>query len=325
MSTENPRYSPPPLEFVNPNGDLILLSSDDFKFKVYKAMLSTASPVFEDMLQNPTPKAMEDNEVEEGVQVVALEERKHVITTLLQLSYPGEGPVIKSLEELQHVLAALAKYQMDRLRGPWIHKTLVSFVEIDPLAVYAIALSFGRVSCYYKPEGELKLAAKLLLRRPIGGPMPQALDLITAPDYHRAMQYVQNCREILADKSTVFDALRDNSGSLRGWAWIQPCGADRCRRNGYTGEGYACSWWKIYMQKVMEALDRRPWGGAVPGAEVWAVLMKDWMTECSACASAAVPQMITYTQKLSNVIEDRISKVIFLYRLKFRTDTVCKG
>jgi len=234
--SEAPQYDIP-AKFRNPKGDVILRSSEGLDFRVHRIILSEASTVFEDMFHNPPPVMMGNEEAKDGAQIVIMEESAFVIGTLLQLSYPVEDPVIQQLDQLRPVLSALIKYQMDGIRSGWIKKMLSSVAESEPWGVYATALSMGRVSCHYKMVDEVRLAARITLRHPIGGPMVDELSLITGPDYHRLMQYHHDCKTRLADVA-VMNKIIHSGGNH--WVWNKPCRRQDDGRDRKAALGTTC-------------------------------------------------------------------------------------
>lgn len=125
--------------FNSPTADLVLSSSDSCHFRVHRAILSEASPIFYAALSTlsvhkPTdPPPVQD-----------LTEDGETILILLQYVYPIPNPQVSSLTSLRLALIAAQRYEItSAIEG--LRAGLVSpkFLETDPLGVYAIACELG--------------------------------------------------------------------------------------------------------------------------------------------------------------------------------------
>ncbi|KAK4699553.1 hypothetical protein P7C70_g6707, partial [Phenoliferia sp. Uapishka_3] len=110
-STFSPKYD------QQNGGDIVLVSSDGYRFSVHKTNLSTASHAFKDMLElgSGTPVKTTDE--------VVLEETRAVLEVILPYIYPD--PVVKyelKFPETFSVLKAMDKYD---LAWPRRHTTLI--------------------------------------------------------------------------------------------------------------------------------------------------------------------------------------------------------
>ena len=123
--------------------DFNLRSVDGHDFYVSRSILSIASPSF----TNSDPGNAAD------ATIIALAEPACIIDVLLTLIYPVEAPTWTSLDGFSAVLDAALKYDMrgavETLRRSLVcprrveERILPSFVEIDPLRVFAIARMAG--------------------------------------------------------------------------------------------------------------------------------------------------------------------------------------
>lgn len=148
--------SPVSLLFAKPSGqdDIIVRSSDMFDFHVNKSILHLSSPNLASLQPNS-----------EGVLVIS--EQGYILDILLTMLYPVEPRTWTSLDGFSPVLDLALKYNVvcvvETLRRALISprrigdKILPSFVELDPLRVFAIARSSGL-------EPEAQLAARETLR-----------------------------------------------------------------------------------------------------------------------------------------------------------------
>ncbi|RDX54032.1 hypothetical protein OH76DRAFT_1398315 [Lentinus brumalis] len=171
------RQAPSP--FDRSDADLILHTKDDVNFSVHRLVLSLASPIFETMFFLPQPPGTEPRPS------VDVSEDSQTIETFLRIVYPVADPEIKSLQHLREVLAAGTKYDAPAViaasRKALVQKT---FIEADPLRVFAIACIFGM-------EAEAQAAAEVAVmkNRVTAGAEPCAdIAEITAGAYFRLLQ-----------------------------------------------------------------------------------------------------------------------------------------
>ena len=137
--------------------DFNLRSGDGHDFYVSRAILSIASPSF----TNTDPGTSAD------ATIIALSEPACILDVLLMLIYPVEAPTWTSLDGFSAVMDAALKYDMrgavETLRRSLIcprregDKVLPSFIELDPLRVFAIARMAGL-------DAEADLAAQATIK-----------------------------------------------------------------------------------------------------------------------------------------------------------------
>lgn len=303
-----------PLKFKGSEGDVILRSSDDLEFRVYQIVLSQGSPVFDDMFQSPKPVATDESTAQDSLQTVHMQETADVIGSLIELCYPMQDPVIQCLRRLRPVLAAMVKYQMDATRSDWMKKMLRLAAETEPLGTYAVALSLGRISCHYRMENEVRLAARNIIRERVGGTWVEEMDLVSSSDYHRLLEYRRECSERLGSILVVPRIFR-NAGD--DWVWMKPCAHDNCLQNMVPmfadARYYKVSiWWITYRSRVVAALQRQPWGKTLEDRSLWTDLVKQLVTDCPSCAKSALEQVPLCTERLVKAVEDEISHVCMI-------------
>ncbi|KAI0789316.1 hypothetical protein C8Q75DRAFT_807410 [Abortiporus biennis] len=117
------------------DADIILRTSDNVYFHVYKVILSVASPYFKTMFSLPQggSRAQQDQPV------IDVEEDSRTIDDLLRLCYPVDDPVnlTDDFARVAKVVAAAVKY--DLKEATTLMKTALSnFIPSVPLRVYAI-------------------------------------------------------------------------------------------------------------------------------------------------------------------------------------------
>lgn len=105
----------------DPGADVILLSSDGFEFRARMAILSFASPVFDDMFSLPQPgpdKQKQYPNHKPPLPLIQLSETKTVIDILLRYCYPV--PLARGMNDFDVAIAARSaaeKYDMDYIKG----------------------------------------------------------------------------------------------------------------------------------------------------------------------------------------------------------------
>ena len=125
--------------FDDARADLILRSSDGVHFRVFKIILSLASPIFADMFSIPPPASKQSDD---EIQVVDLSEHSKVLDVALRHLYPIRSPDMITLRDTSILAEFARKYQVDALEK-FITRYLAENVEQDPVGVYAIAATYG--------------------------------------------------------------------------------------------------------------------------------------------------------------------------------------
>ena len=170
--------------FDDPQADLILQSSDKVHFRVFKPILSLASPVFKDMFSKSSTPSQERHD---GVRVVYLTEHSTSLDVVLRHIYPMRLPEGDKLFYASHLAYFAWEYQVESL-GESITAYLTDSVKHDPVGVYAIAVTYG-----YNDVGTS--AARSCLRLPFSGLRSSYLRCATAEHISDLMRYHAACGE----------------------------------------------------------------------------------------------------------------------------------
>jgi hypothetical protein len=125
--------------FDNARADLILQSSDEIHFRVYKNILSLASPVFADAFIPPSSSSQNPHD---EVQMITLSENSAVLDVALRHIHPVRTPKGDALYYASILAEFARKYQVEAL-NEFITGYLTHSVERDPVGVYAIAITYG--------------------------------------------------------------------------------------------------------------------------------------------------------------------------------------
>ncbi|KAJ7502629.1 hypothetical protein B0H11DRAFT_1989394 [Mycena galericulata] len=156
IAPPRPEISQPQPPFDNEDADVILRSSDEVDFRVFKLILSLSSSFFKDTFSLPQAPDLSKGA---DIQVVEILEDSHVLDKLLRFCYPCEDPVVKTLDEIHAVIEAMMKYDMLEVVKR-AKQVLRSFAKSHPVAVFAI-------SCRYEWEDLARTAARAALAVPL--------------------------------------------------------------------------------------------------------------------------------------------------------------
>lgn len=276
-----------PEPFDDPAADFVLRSSDGVSFRVYRAILSAASPVFRGMFSIPQPSSPPTASAEE-VPTVDLPEDSTALDTLLRYIYPITKPRITSLEDATAILRVGAKYDVISVHA--VRDSLHRFTERDPLGTYAVASSFGFGE-------EARAAARATLRLTLDElPDSASLALISGRTYHRLVTYHRRCGAAAAELSS--------SDSIPDWLPMQYLS------NGGSMSAYVqCNFHVEYRERVANVLRGRPWGRAVLAQSVlWPCVQKAFMYDTKGTGAQALQ---AYSELLSEQVDKVTAQVSF--------------
>jgi len=293
--------------FDHPNADVILRSADKdpVDFRVYKLLLSLASPFFSGIFSLPQPSTLSVYSDEcrdpHGLPIIQMTEDRETLRLLLSLCFPvsvSEIPHFSSLQELQKVIEATFKFEMEGLQKH-LRAELIAlrFIEAQPLRVFAIAYRYGW-------DREARKAARYTLRHHVNLTFVSELGYISGATYFRLQEYHRVCGEVASSRVTLQPVLAEHDDS---WTWVT------CKR--CPGTLASCrdfpevrSWWAGWIHKVAEEVRARPWGDAV---KKWDIL-RDALHQaevCPNCAKRAREDLEAFSLMLGVEIERDISLV----------------
>lgn len=146
--------------------DVVLLSSDGFEFRARMAILSFASPVFNDMFSLPQPGSDKEKQYphhKPPLPLIQLSETKVVIDILLRYCYPV--PLARGMEDYDVAVAARSaaeKYDMDYIKGE-IDNYIEEHFGGDP----RYRLLLYREACERREDAQARFQALYCLRFPL--------------------------------------------------------------------------------------------------------------------------------------------------------------
>ncbi|KAI0786788.1 hypothetical protein C8Q75DRAFT_771318 [Abortiporus biennis] len=227
--------------FTDLDADIILRSRDGEDFRIYKVILSNASPVFQDMFTIPQPAEprrppgpQSSTSTKSDPPTVHLPERSEVLEWILRACYPMNIPKVQDLNQVYELL------------------------ESEPLRVFAIAHR-------YSMQDLAKLSAYKCLNKSvteiINTDIPE-FKFTSAKMLQTLLRYHETCRSDIA-KLTV--DLRWIKGSH--WIWFKciacPGGNAVFIKEAST---WCRQWWLDLMKQAAVSLSEKPVASQIVGS-----------------------------------------------------------
>jgi len=246
--------------FDNPHADLILRSADGVNYRVMKAIMAEASPVFRDMLSLPQPGVTSEDHriatVIDGTPVVQLTEKADTLDAVLRGCYPTSSPEMKDLTLIDNFLGAVIKYDMaflirDARKALWTPEIQR---RGEAMKVYVIA-------CRYQLEEEARNAAKDTLRSPYLLPYVPELENTTVLAYYRLLDYHRRATAAILSLFTKssFDVIPSSLYPLI-------CHLPICTMSGRSpaieeiggAHSFVAAWWTHFRERAQERVREVP-------------------------------------------------------------------
>ena len=178
--TKPPTPALPSTVFCADDADVVLRAAGSHEFRVHKPVLSFVSPVFKDMFTLPQPI-----DTPGTLPHVDVEESAETWENILQTIYPLPSPIIDNPHDLERLLLAAKKYEIQFVIDFHI-KIFESrgLILQDPLHLYAIACA-----CGFDDQAKYvaKRAERLVVTRRTN---PANLKGLTVESYHQLVSFL---------------------------------------------------------------------------------------------------------------------------------------
>ncbi|KAI6149634.1 hypothetical protein BKA82DRAFT_920659 [Pisolithus tinctorius] len=311
-STE-PSCTLPPFDHVK--ADVILRSSDDVDFRVFKLFLSLASPFFETLFDFPQPSEEMSTDVEfkDGLPIVPVSEDSKTLDPLLRFCYPctlSEDPVLEDFRDVVNVLEAAKKYSLNGIERT-VCKSLFNpkILEVNSLRCFAIA-------CRARMQNECILAAKHALREPSVPMWFEEIELITASELLSLLTYHKKCGDIIQTLKGNYSWI---TAEYRQWntaPWMcgfnstgNCCGCTRSTSGRFMLNGHATvQWWETFMDSTFVDLRDNPCADTIR-KNVEKAIQTARQRNCGYCSLAVSGGMQEFGTLFINKVEELISQV----------------
>ncbi|KAI5995571.1 hypothetical protein EDD15DRAFT_607101 [Pisolithus albus] len=282
--------------FDRVDADVILLSSDNVEFWVFKSILLLVSPVFESMFGANGSRTSRSDTFAPTFQV---SESSTTLDTLLRLIYPTTTPTSQSYDDAKAFLEAIAKYEVtDLILKRAKHMVSAKYMEKHFMSLYALS---GR----FRWKDLALAAARESLRLDIlhdTVPYVQEMEEITAASYHRLLLYHRAC-------GTAAHEADSNQDWFPSWykkSWSIIC--DECKaENGRAGIDK-------YLTICKATLLRRPCPSTILDARIPDKVVETWFDTRGIKVCKHRPQ---YFQDFRAAYAAEVERVISKVELEF--------
>ncbi|KAG2075604.1 hypothetical protein BDR04DRAFT_1091112 [Suillus decipiens] len=290
--------------FNNTKADIILHSSDDVYFRVFRCILALTSPFFDAMFDLPQPRRDHSNdEMFDGLDVIQVSENSRTLDILLRFCYPVavKDPALEDINDVEDVLEAAMKYGMEDVEER-VRKAMVapSLLESNPVHILAIA-------CRFRLEPEARTAARYSLHHT--APTQDTLAASHLPNnvIQGLAAYRLKCSQAARTLCDNLDWLKESqTHSFYEW-WTNCCPCSSKADVRYLTHGtYPREWWADYMDKTSVALEESPCGAALTKNLEEAV---ERANSCPSCRRRAQKQMVQFTGTFAGELDRVISEI----------------
>ena len=316
--SEPSTYAVAPFDHVK--ADIILRSSDNIDFRIFRLFLSLASPFFETLFDIPQPAEENgDQELKDGLPVISVTEDSKTLDALLRFCYPctlADDPKLEVLQDAMDILEAARKYSLDVIEKKAL-KALVNpqILEAEPLRCFVIAHR-GRL------REETLLAARYTLTQPLIPSWFQEIELLTAADLLSLLTYHKRCGDAVYELRLDLSWITSHYGSSEACSWLSGyhyrpanCGcprldSDAAARYKLEWFNYTCRWWEDFMEETFTALRDKPCKETVKAiAEKTVQTVK--ARNCAVCSPMITEGMRDFLEMFGRKIDEMVSQVGF--------------
>ena len=310
MSNSPATFSYAASPFDHPQADVILRSSDNIDFRVFKLFLSLASPVFETMFGLPQPSegADPDEETKDGLPVVSVPEGSKTLDALLRFCYPStlaEDPSLDGFMFATEILEATKKYSLDAIERIVCKALFVpKILEVDSLPCFAVARRADL-------QEKCVLAAKYSLREPLIPARFEGIEFISSTDLLALLTYHKNCANAILALQSDLVWIENHYRQFSAISWMFGCGSCTAPRSGkyrlFRKE--VASWWEDFMNETFVEVRDRPCAQTVEKGAEEAIRKFRAQYRCSGCSSVVSGGIQEFVKLFTNQMEEVTAKV----------------
>ncbi|KAG1774141.1 hypothetical protein EV702DRAFT_1032434 [Suillus placidus] len=305
----------PSAPFDHAKADVILRSADGVEFRVFTLFLSLASPFFETLFGLPQTPGAADQEMKDGLAVIAVSEDSKTLDGFLRFCYPStlaEDPSLDNLTDVLSVLAAARKYSLDLIERK-VCQALVNpkVLQKEPLRCFAVARNA-------RLKHETIIAARCTLQQPLIPAWFAEIELITASDLLALLTYHKKCSTAVQALMKDLTWMTDHYGSQGGCGWLFGRANNSHYNQNCCGQGtdvrfmpwgaYPLAWWTKSMQEVCESLIDRPSGDTVRTVAD-RTIQEVRSAGCSICSGRVKECMTEFNNLLARKVEEACAPI----------------
>ncbi|KAG0709465.1 hypothetical protein DFH29DRAFT_888689 [Suillus ampliporus] len=284
--------------FDHPKADIIMRSSDEVDFRVFKLFLTLASPFFETMFELPQPAVGTSDDTKDGLPVIPVQEDSKTLDTFLRFCYPStlaEDPSLESLADIQAILGAARKYSLDLIER--------KVLEAESLRCFAIARNA-------RLKHETITAARYTLRQPLIPTWFAEIELITASDLLALLTYHKKCSIAVEPLLAKLDWVTSHYGMNRMAASSDTdCQCARSIEAKFNlWESAPVWWWVSYMKTTFELLRDIP-SGDIVRSEAEKTIQEVRSADCTTCSARVKENMEEFSNLLALKVETATASV----------------
>jgi len=300
-------FGPP---FDDTDADIILRTSDQVDFMVYKVILSKASPVFKTMFSESLPQPATDTRrtPQDSRPIVVLAEHSNVLAALLSTIYPptlvsaGVGPL--SLNDHIAVLDMARRYDMAAASC----RLLIDFkgsraLRNDHLQAFCAAYS-----------RELRQAAEMAARASVKYPLTldaigEELQYIGGPAFHILWKFHRACSAVAikAISGRRFQWIHEGSTWWSSTTFAHSssiCSSRIYFSLGSSGSSFQVSpSWSEYVDRAVNALKTHPCSEAITNEAILLPSIRAKM--CDGCR-----QQVAGLSEFSRYLGEEVDRVV---------------
>ncbi|KAH9913130.1 uncharacterized protein BXZ73DRAFT_55648 [Epithele typhae] len=301
--------------FNKPSADLILQTSDNFQFNVWKVILMEASIVFADMftLDEIPHGSASDGAASHQAPAVKLTETSAALDGFLRMCYPPPHPTFTSIDALRSVMAVAHKYQADGVFQVLKEALVRNFAATQPVLVYAIAV-------YFDLANVARTAARHFLAVPSPAPPPPSElseDINVAGAYQRLLAYRRQCSDAISDMVQSRLAWLPQGA----WQFLTcthcPPSAVTSFYPGSSGSGQPLPahaqvprmWFWNHHERMGELLRERPCAAALKRPSLLEQGIVEVAPTCGNCRFSAPRLLRLFNKELGKEVRRRIAQV----------------